>query len=460
LTAVRTYNVKTEEIPNILNQLIAAGHAGGFTLERMADFLPQQMARAAESGMGGRADFAALAALNQAAFRSSGNQEEAGQSVRTILGLMNDKSVADQIKRTTGVNLPKYLQSQREQGVSSIDAFAGLLQRQVEKNSSYKTLQAKLATAKNDDERSATLESMAAIAQRSSIGNFVTNRRTMMAILSMLNEQGYTQDVRRTLMDNDVAAGGARDKDLEVIRDESNYKTRQAGESGSIAQQEAMRGINEKIGDVAQQFGELAGKYPGLVGGMTTATAALVTFSGSVGMATLALRGAGVGGRGPGGGAGGRGGLGSKLGRGALMRGAGRLAAGGVLAAAGSMAAGYALEKGFGEESAVTRYGTSALNGAGFGATVGSIIAPGIGTAIGAAIGGAGGLIYQGISDWMNSNEAKEIAQQQQQEQPPVSLDASLQIGLAPGLVLQGQTFESSGGNIKMSTGNIFSPAF
>ncbi|MDR2012391.1 MAG: phage tail tape measure protein, partial [Rhodanobacter sp.] len=167
LTAVRTYNVKTEEIPNILNQLIAAGHAGGFTLERMADFLPQQMARAAESGMGGRADFAALATLNQAAFRSSGNQEEAGQSVRTILGLMNDKSVADQIKRTTGVNLPKYLQSQRDKGVSSIDAFAGLLQRQVEKNSSYKTLQAKLATAKNDDERSATLESMAAIAQRS-----------------------------------------------------------------------------------------------------------------------------------------------------------------------------------------------------------------------------------------------------------------------------------------------------
>ncbi|MDR2924651.1 MAG: efflux RND transporter permease subunit, partial [Azoarcus sp.] len=68
-------------------------------------------------------------------------------------------------------------------------------------------------------------------------------------------------------------------------------------------------------------------------------------------------------------------GVASRLGKGAL-----KMAGKGGIAAVGTMAGEYALGKAFGEDSAVTRYGSAALSGAGIGATVGSII-PGVGTA-------------------------------------------------------------------------------
>ena len=101
-----------------------------------------------------------------------------------------------------------------------------------------------------------------------------------------------------------------------------------------------------------------------------------------------------------------------------------------------------------GEESATARYGSAALSGAGLGATIGSII-PGIGTAVGAAVGGVGGLLVQGISDALRPNA----------EQKPATMKADITVGLAPGLVLQGQSMRASGGDVQMNTGNLWTGA-
>lgn len=105
-----------------------------------------------------------------------------------------------------------------------------------------------------------------------------------------------------------------------------------------------------------------------------------------------------------------------------------------------------------GEESATARYGSAALSGAGLGATVGSLI-PVIGTGIGAAVGGIGGLIVQAISEATKSNEAKTT------EAKPVEMNAKFTVGLAPGLVLQGQSFQATGANVSLNTGNIMTGA-
>jgi phage tail tape-measure protein len=83
------------------------------------------------------------------------------------------------------------------------------------------------------------------------------------------------------------------------------------------------------------------------------------------------------------------------------------------------------------------------LNGAALGATVGSFV-PVLGTGIGAALGGAGGLAWEGIKDLLKPAEQK-----------PVDVNAKLQVSLAPGLVLTGQSVQSSGGNVQMNTGNF-----
>lgn len=137
---------------------------------------------------------------------------------------------------------------------------------------------------------------------------------------------------------------------------------------------------------------------------------------------------------------GGKGGISAATARYAPMAGkaAGRAGVLGV----GAMAGGAALDYGFGEESAISRYGNSALNGAAIGGTIGSFI-PVLGTAIGAAIGGAGGLLYE----YLNSPSSKE----------PAKVETTVKVQLADGLRAQSQTTSSSG-PVKnfMHTGSIW----
>ena len=87
------------------------------------------------------------------------------------------------------------------------------------------------------------------------------------------------------------------------------------------------------------------------------------------------------------------------------------------------------------------------MNGAAFGATVGSIV-PVLGTGVGAAVGGGLGLAWEGIKDLLKPAEQK-----------PLDVNARFQVGLAPGLVLQGQSMQSSGGSVQMNTGSQWTGA-
>jgi TP901 family phage tail tape measure protein len=102
----------------------------------------------------------------------------------------------------------------------------------------------------------------------------------------------------------------------------------------------------------------------------------------------------------------------------------------------------------YGEESKAARYGSAALSGAGLGATIGSMV-PVLGTALGAAVGGVGGLLAQAIA------EMRKPPPQQQ-----AAMKADITVNLAPGLVLQQQRVQTSGGGqVTMNTGNIRSGA-
>lgn len=439
IRAMQTFKIAPEDMPNILNMATAAGQAGGFELKDMAKWLPQQMAAATMSGLSGRDGFAKLAALNQASAITAGSKDEAGNNVVNLLAKINSSDTATDAKKL-GINLPKYLQDQRAKGVDSVDAFSALVDKTVAGREDYKALQAKLKSAKTDDDKRATLESMATIAQGAGIGKLIQDRQAMMALLGMMNNREYLQEVLGKVKANDVTTGGAGDRNYEVISDTSAFKLRQAEQQKDIGQKAAMDGLTPAIGKAAAAFADLTSKHPLLVGMTTLATGALAALAGAAGMATIAM-----GGRVPGGAAIGRyaGAIsGSKFGQSAMR--AGKV---GGLTGIGALAGGYALEKGFGEESAIARYGSSALNGAALGATLGSVV-PILGTGIGAAAGGALGLAWEGIKDLLKPAEQK-----------PLDVNAKFQVGLAPGLVLQGQSMQASGGNVQMNTGNLMNGA-
>jgi len=441
IRAMQTFKIKPDELPNVLNMALAAGQAGGFELRDMAKWLPQQMASATMSGMSGRSGFAKLAALNQAAVITAGTKDEAGNNVVNLLSKINSSDTANDAKKL-GINLPKYLQERRAKGIDSVDAFGELVSQTVNKRDDYKALQKKLAAAKGDDQKKEALEGMATIAQGAGIGKLIQDRQALMALLGMMNNADYMKKVLETVRQNDVSENGAGDKNYELMASTPAFQLRMAQQQKDIGQKAVLDGLTPAIGRAAEAFGDLANKHPLLVGSLTLATGALGALAGAAGLASIAMGGK----AGPVGGAIGRAATwaaGSGLARGAL-RGVGIAGAAGLGAAAGD----WALGKTFGEESAITRYGSSGLNGAAIGAAVGSII-PVVGTGIGAAVGGIGGLAWEGIKDLLKPAEQK-----------PVDVNANLSIGLAPGLVLQQQVVETNGmTNFKMNTGNVWNGA-
>ena len=440
IRAKQTFKISDDDFPRIMNMAIAAGQAGGFELKDMAKWLPQQMAAATMSGLSGRSGFAKLAALNQAAAITAGSKDEAGNNVVNLLTKINSSDTAKDAEKLN-INLPKYLQEKRAKGVDSIDAFAALVDKTVAGRADYQALQKRLKSAKTDDDKRDALESMATIAQGAGIGKLIQDRQAMMALLGLMNNREYMQEVLGKVKANDVATGGAGDRNYDLISDTGAFKMRQAEQQKDIGQKAAMDSLTPAISRAAEAFADLASKHPLLVGATTLATTALGALAGAAGLATVAM-----GGKVPGASAIGRAATwatASRVGQGAM-----RLAKVGGIASVGAMAGEYALEKTFGEESAITRYGSSTLTGAALGATVGSIV-PIIGTGIGAAIGGLGGLLWEGIKDRLQS-----VA-----EQKPVDVNAKMTVGLAPGLVLQNQTMQASGGNVQMNTGNIWDGA-
>ena len=458
VASMRTSNVKAEEIPNLLNQIAAGAEAGGFSLSGLMQFLPRQLAAGAQSGLSGREDVAALVALNQAALNTSGDQEEAGRAVQTTLELMNNPAIAEHLKKTTGVNLSKHLQSESAKGVNSIDAFTGLLQKSLAKDKGYQAAQAKLAAAKTDDERNEALEGMNAIAQRSGLGNLVNNKRAMMAILAAMNEQGFMQEVRQKMQANDVATGGINDSNLEYILGQSASQVKMRQEVSEMGKKEAMDSLTPTIGKLNEWFSDLASKNSLLVGATTLATTALTAFAGVAGAAVFAMGG----GKGLVSGAKGAAGMvanGAKGAAGMVTGGAGRIVA---AKAAGSLL----------PSLAAAGVGTSALALTAAGAG-GYAVGSGINWAANKSASMLAGrevslgtlFAESSLGKWLSGVDideeaiAKSMAAIKPPEPPPVEMDAKIQLSLDPGLLVKGQTMHATGGNVRMDTGNVHTGA-
>jgi hypothetical protein len=443
IRGMQNFGIKEDEFLNLINMAIAGGQAGGFELSNMARWLPQQMAAAKMSGMSGRADFAALVALNQAAAITAGTKDEAGNNVVDLLSKINSQDTAGRVKEVMGVNLSGYLQKKREKGVSSIDAFGELMMRNVQKDRRYQALQGRLAALdpKDKEGQRATLESMTAIAQGSAFGKVIHDRQAMAALIAMMNNQGYMQDVRRQVQENDVSRGGAIDKNFELLSSTTGYALRMAAEEKDMAQKAAMDKLTPAIGEASEMFARLSREYPLLAGATALATTALTAFAGAAGLATMALGGKGA--------IGAAAGAASGVARGAASRIAAARAAPTILASLGAAGAGTAAA------------GLVTAGAAGYG--IGSVANLGINRGIQAVTGDEHATLGTWLYDWFNKNKEDEVMKAfkppEPPPQPPVEVDTRLSIMLDRGLLLQRQDTRVTGGNARIDTGNIMDGA-
>ncbi len=460
IRAQQSFKISADDLPAVLSSALAAGQAGGFELRDMAKWLPQQMAMAKSIGLSGKEGFAKLASWNQASVITAGTRDEAGNNLRDLLNELNTphfkRFLGDQLlgDGTPGKKGERYKRMKdidavyldyQSRGIDKVSATLELMQEVFSKDKRYQELQEKLKTLdpKDQEGRRAILESMSAQVEGSNIGKVFHNQQSLMAMLGLMNNSDYVGDVLGKVR---AEYTGPEDRSATstayaVISSTADYKMEQAKEDSASAQKSAMDGLTPAIGKAAEAFSDLASKHPLLVGTTALATTALGALAGAAGLATLAMGGKGL----PGGGAINKAaawatasGAGQRVVRGAKVGGA---------AGIGALAGDFVLGKAFGEESAITRYGSSALNGAALGATLGSIV-PVLGTGIGAAVGGGLGLAWEGIKDLLKPAEQK-----------PVDVNFKAQLGLAPGLVQQSQSMQASGGNVQMNTGNVWNGA-
>lgn len=409
----------------------AAATAGAFEKNDMAKHLPALLPLAKVSGLTGDDGFKRLLVLLQQARTTAGSSDEAANNVKNLLSKLASNDTATDFKKAGRGDLSKHLMDQRANGIDPLTAWQNVIEAEIAKNPNLKPAVAKLKAAKNSGDLDAAIESIKGMAEGQSIGKYFQDMQAKGALFGLRNEK-VGAEVDKALR----LSGSIIDTDYDSMASRAGVRTRVAGERGEMAKIDVMDSLTPAIGKAAEAFGDLASKYPLLTGVTTLATTALAALAGAAGIAALSM-----GGKVPGAGAIGRyAGMISGSGAGQAAMRAGKV---GGIAGIGALAGGYALDKGFGAESAITRYGSSALNGAAAGAMLGSVV-PVVGTGIGAAAGGVLGLAWEGIKDLLKPVEQK-----------PLDVNAKFQVGLAPGLVLQSQTLQASGGNVYMNTGNM-----
>lgn len=416
------------ELKTALNMITAAGQAGGFEIKDMARWLSQQMPDAGRAGLLGLDGLQKVLAMNQAAVLTAGTTDEAGNNVKNLLAKLASKDTATDFEKAGRGDLTEYMINQRLKGNDAVTAWQNIIDSEAEKDPRLKAAIAKLAQTKDKGEQAQILESIKALSEGGVIGKYFQDMQAVGALMGLRNKD-VVGKVDASITRNRTEYG-VNDVNYEVMSGTASFQVRAAQQAKDAAQKGAMDGLTPAITAVSGAFTDLATKYPLLIGAGTLATGALVAVAGAAGLASVAMGG------GKGGGAIAAAALkygpqAAKVGRGGLM---------GV----GALAGGYALDKTFGEESAISRYGSSALNGAAMGGMIGSFV-PIAGTAIGAAIGGGVGLLYEGIKDALKPAEQK-----------PVDVNAKMTVGLAPGLVLQSQSVQASGGNVQMNTGSMW----
>lgn len=328
ISAMQQFDISEDQIGEVLDKAVAAGQAGNFELADMARWLPQQMAAGKSAGLKGMAGFEALLVANQQARVTAGTSDEAGNNLVNLLAKLTSKETSDRFRKLDikgkdgkdhGVDFIASMEAQKKKGKNSIEAFMNIMDQVIGQDGKYQALQKKLKSAKKEDQAQ-VLNEMTNLVEGTAIGQIISDRQALMALLGIRNNVSLGKEVKESLDKSE----GAVDTSHAVIKDTNSYKVEDAKNNVDFAQMEGMKGFNDALGDVSVKIAEYAKAYPDLTGKIVTAGTVVASLSAATITAAGSLRLLG-----------GKGGLGLGVGD-ALSKGAGVTGAAGGTAAAAS----------------------------------------------------------------------------------------------------------------------------
>lgn len=284
--------IKEADIGKALDMAIAAGQAGQFELQDMARWLPQQMAAASQMGLKGLDGFEALLIANQQARVTAGTNDEAGNNLVNLLSKITSKETVERLEKyeytdkkgkKRSINYLKSMEAYKSQGKNSLEAFTSIMDDVIGSDEGYKKLQARLKNAKKE-EQAKILNEMTTMAEGTAIGQIISDRQALMALLAIRNNVQLGQEVKDSVAKSD----GATETSYKVIADTNDFKTEKAKAQFEFGQMEGLSGFNNALGSTAETLSEYMSKYPDL----TAAVASAGTGIAALGAAALSAAGA------------------------------------------------------------------------------------------------------------------------------------------------------------------------
>lgn len=293
ISAMQQFGISEDQIGEVLDKAVAAGQAGNFELSDMARWLPQQMAAAKSAGLSGMNGFEALLVANQQARVTAGTSDEAGNNLVNLLAKITSKETADRFRKleikgkdgkTHGIDFIKSMENEKKQGKNSIEAFSSIMDMVVGEDDRYKSLKEKLKTAKKEEQQT-LLNQMADLVEGTAIGQVISDRQALMALLGIRNNVQLGKEVKAEVGN----AEGAVDKSHAVIQDTNSAKFENAKNSFEFAQMEGVKGFNNALGDAAVKLTEYAKAYPDLTNTVVRAGTVITALSAAAVAASGAL---------------------------------------------------------------------------------------------------------------------------------------------------------------------------
>ncbi|NXZ85131.1 phage tail tape measure protein [Haemophilus influenzae] len=283
ISAMQQFGISEDQIGAVLDKAVAAGQAGNFELADMARWLPQQMAAAKSAGLSGMDGFEALLVANQQARVTAGTSDEAGNNLVNLLAKLTSKETADRFSKleikgkdgkTHGIDFIKSMENEKKQGKNSIEAFGSIMDMVVGEDKRYQALKAKLKTAKKEEQQ-ALIEQMTNLVEGTAIGQIISDRQALMALLGIRNNVELGKQVKEEVTNSD----GATDKSHKVVMSTNSAKVEQAKNAVEFAQMEGMKSFNNALGDAATKLAEYAKVNPNLTSTLTTAGTVITALS-------------------------------------------------------------------------------------------------------------------------------------------------------------------------------------
>ena len=261
IAAVQNMKVNADEIGKVLDMAGKGGQEGGFELNNMARWLPEQLAGAGNAGMSGQKGIARVIAMNQLARTTAGSADQAGNNVSNLIGKLKSSDTLTAFNKKFDIDLTDRYKKGMLEGKDTMEVFADTLTEIVGKDKKFAQAVKMAEKAKAEGDKSAaTWEQISSVMEGSVVGQVIRDKEAGMALTAYMSNRELGQEIYQKVLD----AQGVVDDNFQLVQEGSGYKTQQGQNEKDIKTQEAFEPFNNLLGVAAEKLVEFSQAFPQL----------------------------------------------------------------------------------------------------------------------------------------------------------------------------------------------------